>query len=106
MFQHKTYFSINKDLLPAEHALTGLGGHQGIQLCIARETVDKRHQCAAVADEAAARVRVGDIAHLLLRDIEELGELFPVGSRLVEHDDKFRVTEHGAGLDGIQKVVG
>lgn len=27
-----------------------------------------------------------------------------IGFRLIQHDDKLRVTEHGAGLNGIQKV--
>ena len=44
-------------------------------------------------------------AHLFIGDIEELRQLCPVGRRLIQHDNKLRVGEHGAGLDGIQKVL-
>ena len=94
-----------RHLLAAEYAFTGLGRHQGIELGVTGESVDERHQGAAIPDEAAASVRIGDIAHLLVGDIEELRQLCPVGRRLVQHDDKLRVREHGAGLDGIQKVL-
>lgn len=47
-----------------ESALAGSCGHQLIELGILGETVDKRHKGAAILDEAAPSVSVGDIAHL------------------------------------------
>ena len=34
-----------------------------------------------------------------------MGQLLPVARRLVEHDDELGVTEHGAGLYGVQKIL-
>ena len=70
-----------------------------------RKTVDERHQGRTVFDQAAPGVRIGDIAHLLLGDIQQMGQLLPVARRLIEHDDELRVTKHGAGLYGVQKIL-
>ena len=90
---------------PGKAALTGPGGHQAVQLRVVRKTVDKRHQGRTVFNQAASGVRIGDIAHLLLGDIQQMGQLLPVARRLVEHDDELGVTEHGAGLYGVQKIL-
>ena len=34
-----------------------------------------------------------------------MGQLLPVARRLIEHDDELRVTKHGAGLYGVQKIL-
>jgi len=45
------------------------------------------------------------LAHLLIGDVQELGKLPSVGGSLIQHDHKFRVGKHGAGLNGIQQVL-
>ena len=55
-------------------------------------------------DQTAPGVGVGDIAHLLIGDIQKLCQLLPVRGRLIEHDDELRVGKHGAGLHGIQQI--
>ena len=59
----------------AEHTLAGARRHQAVKLGIFGKTVDKRHQRRAVLDQPAACVGVGDIAHLLVGDVQELREL-------------------------------
>lgn len=92
-------------LSSCKFTLTGARGHQLIELRIMREAIDERHQRRAVFDQPAACISVGDIAHLLAGNIQEFGQLTAVGCRLVEHDDKLGVREHGAGLDGIQQIL-
>lgn len=55
----------------AEHTLAGACRHQAVKLGIFGETVDKRHQRRAVLDQPTARIGVGDIAHLFVRDVQE-----------------------------------
>ena len=74
-------------------------------VCVLGETIDKRYQGTTVLDQTAACIRVGDIAHLLVGDVEELRQLLPVGSCLIQHDNELRVGQHGAGLHGIQQVL-
>ena len=56
----------------SEHTLAGARCHQLVELCVLREPVDKRNQCPAIADQTAAGIRVGNIAHLLVGDVQEL----------------------------------
>ena len=75
-----------------------------IEFCVAGESVHKRHQGAAILDKSAPGVGVGDIAHLLGRNIQQPRQLFPVAGRLVEHDHKLGVGQHSAGLHRIQQI--
>ena len=88
----------------AKHTLTGARRHQAVKLGIFRKAVDKRHQRRAVLDQPAASVGIGDIAHLLVGNVQELRELGTVGRRLIEHDNELRIGEHRARLHGIQQV--
>ena len=92
-------------LLAAKYTLAGLGGHQSVKPGITGKTVDERHQGAAIPDEAAARVRIGNVAHLLIGNVQQLRQLCPVGRGLAQHHKELGVGEHGAGLDGIQQVL-
>ena len=56
----------------AEHTLAGARRHQTVKLGIFGKTVDKRHQRRAVFDQPAACVGIGDIAHLLVGNVQEL----------------------------------
>lgn len=76
-----------------------------VEFCVAGESVYKRHQGATIFDKAAPGVSVGDIAHLLGRNVQQPRQLLPVTGRLVEHDHKFGVGQHGTGLNGIQQIL-
>lgn len=83
----------------------GLGRHEAVQLRIPGETVGKGYQIPGAADQAAARRHVGDVPQLGVRDVQQFGQLLPVGGALVEHDQKFRVGQHQAGRIGAQQFV-
>ena len=68
----------------ARGSLPQLRGHEPVELGVPREPVHERHEGAAVAQKAAARLGVRDVAHLLAADAEQLGELLAVRRRLVE----------------------
>lgn len=70
-----------------------------------RESVDKRYKGAAVLDKSATCVRVGNIAHLLIGNVQEFQEFPAIGSSLIEHNHKFRVGEHCACLYGIEQIL-
>lgn len=61
---------------------------------------------AAALDEPPTRVHVGDVGELVVRDVQQLGQLLPVGGRLVQHDQELTVGQHGAGGVGLEQVVG
>lgn len=46
-----------------------LGGHQAVELGVFGEAVGEGHKGAAVAQKSATRIRVGDVAHLLVADV-------------------------------------
>ncbi len=88
----------------ARGSLPRLRGHDPVELGAPREPVHKRHEGAAVAKKAAARLGVRDVAHLLAADVEQLGELLAV-RRLVEHDDEPGVREHRRDQHGVEQVL-
>lgn len=67
--------------------------------------VHKGHDGAAALDEPPAKVHIGDVGKLVVRDIEQAGQLCPVCARLVEHDQEFAVGQHGAGRMGLEQVL-
>ena len=67
--------------------------------------VHKGHDGAAALDEPPAEVHIGDVRELVVRDVEQAGQLRPVRARLIEHDQKFAVGQHGAGRVGLEQVV-
>ena len=62
--------------------------HQLIQLRIAGELVDERHEGAAYFQKPLSCPHIGDIAHLQVGDVKELCKLNPICGRLVEHEDR------------------
>ena len=50
-------------------------------------------------------VHVGDIGKLIIRNIQKVRQLGPVGSRLIQHDDKFAVGQHGSGRVGLEQIL-
>lgn len=85
--------------------LIRLGGHQAVELCILGEVVGKGHQIAGAANQTATSRHVGDVPQLGVRDVQQFGQLLPVGGALVEHDQEFRVGQHQAGRIGAQQFV-
>ena len=49
---------------------------------------------------------IGDVAQLGVGDIQELGQLVPVGGGLVEQNQKLRVCQHEPGGIGPEQFVG
>ena len=85
--------------------LVGLGGHQAVELRILGEVVGKGHQISCAADQAAASRHVGDVPQLGVRDVQQFGQLFPVGGALVKHDQEFRVCQHQASGIRAQQFI-
>ena len=95
-----------RNFLSSSHAvLSRLCGHQLIKPRIPWELIDKGHKGAPVLYQAAPCVRIGDIAHLLVGDVQKLCQFLLVGCRLIEHHDKLAVGKHGAGKHGIQQIL-
>ena len=81
------------------------GCHQLIQLRILREHIHKRHNGAATLHESTAGIHVGDIGKLVVRNVQQLGQFYPIRGCLVQHDEEFAVGQHGAGRMGLEQVV-
>ena len=56
-----------------------------------RELIDERDERRTVLNQTAACVSIGDIAHLLIGNVEKPCELLAVRRCLVQHDNKLRV---------------
>ena len=82
-----------------------VGRHQFIELCILREGIGEWNNVARAANQPAACGDVGDIAQLVVRDVQQLRQFRAVGGALVQHDQKFRVCQHQAGGVGAQQFV-
>ena len=71
-----------------------VGRHQFIELCIHREGIGERHDIARAANQPAACGDVGDVAKLVIGDVQQLRQFRAVGGALVQHHEKFRVGQH------------
>ena len=67
--------------------------------------VGKRDDSAADTEQAVTGLRIGDIAHLVFRDIEQFSQLRPVRGGLVEQHQKLTVGEHEPGRLGAQALL-
>ena len=65
-----------------------LGRHQAVELSIFWETVGERHDIARAANQPAACRDVGDIAKLVVGDVQQLRQFHAVGGALVQHHEK------------------
>ena len=79
--------------------------HQLIQLCIAWEFIDKRHEGAAHFQKPLPRTDIRDIAHLKVGNVKELRKLDSVRGRLVQHDNELAVGKHRPRRMALQEVV-
>lgn len=71
-----------------------------------RKAVHKGYDGAAALHQSPAKVHVGDVGKLIVRDIQQPGQLDPVRGRLVQHDQKLAVGQHRPGRMGLQQIVG
>lgn len=85
--------------------LRRVGRHQFIELCILREGIGERHDIARAANQSAACRNVGDIAKLVVGNVQQLRQFRAVGGALVQHHQKLRVRQHQAGGVGAQQLV-
>ena len=68
----RSFLYISQQCLPPHLRFTGLGRHIAVQLGIFREAIDERHERVADLHQAVSRLGVGDVFHLILRDVEKL----------------------------------
>ena len=59
----------------------------------------------AQLQEPMADIHVGDIGELRVGNFQELGKLHAVGGRLIEHNQKFRICQHGSRGVGLKHIV-
>ena len=85
--------------------LRRVGRHQFIELCILREGIGEWNNIARAPNQPAACRDIGDVAKLVIGDVQQLGQLLAVGGALVQHDQKFRVGQHQAGRIRPQQFV-
>lgn len=85
--------------------LRRVGRHQFIELCILREGIGEWNNVARAPNQPAACGDVGDIAQLVVRDVQQLRQFRAVGGALVQHHEKLRVGQHQAGGVGAQQFV-
>ena len=82
-----------------------VGRHQFIELCVLRKRICERHDVARAANQPAACGNVGDIAKLVVGNVQQLRQFRAVGGALVQHHEKLRVRQHQAGGVGAQQFV-
>ena len=85
--------------------LRRVGRHQFIELCILREGIGEWNNIARAPNQPAARGNIGDVAKLVVGDVQQLRQFRAVGGALVQHYQKFRVCQHQAGGVGAQQFV-
>ena len=56
-----------------------VGRHQLIELCVSGKTVGERYDIARTANQPAACGDVGDVAKLVVGDVQQLRQLLAVG---------------------------
>jgi hypothetical protein len=73
------------------------GGHQAVELVIARELVVKGTMELPTLMRPLPASTFGNVGKLKVRNIQVPGQLHSVRGSLVEHDHKLAVGQHGAG---------
>lgn len=122
LFQSVLYLELFFDLIDVSHLdpagrgqgpslfllrgqVRGLGGHQFVELRVLGEGVHEWNDGTATLDKSPAKVHIGDVGELVVRDVQQPGQLQPVGAGLVEHDQEFTVGQHGLGRVGLEQIV-
>ena len=82
-----------------------LGRHQAVELSIFREAIGERHDVARAPNQPAACRDIGDVAKLVVGDVQQFRQFRAVGGALVQHHEKLRVCKHQTGGVGAQQFV-
>ena len=82
-----------------------VGRHQSIELCILREGIGEWNNIARAPNQPAACRDIGDVAKLVVGDVQQLRQFRAVSSALVQHYQKLRVRQHQAGGVGAQQLI-
>ena len=82
-----------------------VGRHQFIELCILREGIGEWNNVARAPNQPAACGNIGDVAKLVVGNVQQLRQFRAVGGALVQHHEKFRVCQHQAGGVRAQQFV-
>ena len=82
-----------------------VGRHQFIELCILREGIGEWNNIARAANQPAASGNIGDVAKLVVGNVQQLRQFRAVCGALVQHHEKLRVCQHQAGGVGAQQLV-
>ena len=48
---------------------------------------------------------LGDVGELVVRDVQQPGQLRPVGGRLVQHDQELAVGQHSPGGVRLEEII-
>ena len=65
----------------------------------------KRHDIARAPNQTTACGDVGDVAKLVVGNVQQLRQFRAVGGALVQHHEKLRICQHQAGGVGAQQFV-
>ena len=82
-----------------------VGRHQFIELCILWEGIGEWNNVARAANQPAACRDIGDVAKLVVGDVQQFRQFRAVGGALVQHYQKLRVGQHQAGGVRAQQLV-
>ena len=82
-----------------------VGRHQFIELCILGKRICERHNIPRAANQSAACGDVGDVAKLVVGDVQQLRQFRAACGALVQHYQKLRVCQHQAGGVGAQQLI-
>ena len=85
--------------------LRRVGRHQFIELCILREGIGEWNNIARAPNQPAACRDIGDVAKLVVGDVQQLRQFRAVGGALVQHHEKLRVCQHQAGSIGTEQLL-
>jgi len=85
--------------------LVRLCGHELVQPGIAGEAVLKGDNIPRATDEAAACRDVGDVAELGFGNVQQGGQLIPVGFGLIQKDEEFRIGQHETSSVGTKQFL-
>ena len=92
-------------LFPSSLFIRGRGVPESVQLPGPGKFIDKGHDGPSDPQQSVTGLRIGDIAHLGFRDVQQLGQLRPVGGRLVQQHQKLTVGEHEPGRLRAQALL-
>ena len=82
-----------------------VGRHQFIELCILGKGIGEWNNVARAANQPAACGDIGDVAKLVVGDVQQFRQFRAVGGALVQHHQKLRIGQHQSGSVRAQQFV-